>query len=73
METKIVQCPIWKYPGRGQPKQIKFVVDDLPFPNSRYNAMWQREFCPTLLSWASTVADLYMTNTELDELIVMEI
>jgi len=73
VETKIVWCPIWKYPGCGWPKQIKFVVDDLPFPNSRYNAMWQREFHPTLLSWASTVADLYTTNTELDESIIMEI
>jgi len=37
------------------------------------NARWQKEFRPTLLAWASTFADPYVMNSELDEDIVMEI
>jgi hypothetical protein len=55
-------------------RQGKVMVDDLPFPHPRtsYNAKWQKAFRPTLLSWASTWPDPYATNTQLDELVVLE-
>ena len=74
MGTKITPCPIFKNPNGGRSKPNKFVVDDLPFPYPRagYNAKWQKEFRPTLLSWASTFADPYATNTVLDETTMLE-
>ena len=62
-------------PNRGRPKQKKFIVEDLPFPHPRmgYNVKWQKEFRPTLISWASTFEDPYATNTALDDMVVMEI
>ena len=55
-------------------RQNKVMVDDLPFPHPRkpYNVKWQKIFRPTLLSWASTWPDPYATNTQLDELVVLE-
>jgi hypothetical protein len=38
-----------------------------------YNVKWQKEFRPTLISWASTFGDPYATNTALDDTVVMEI
>lgn len=38
----------------------------------QYNSRWQKVFRPTLLSWASTYSDPYATNTQLDELVVLE-
>jgi hypothetical protein len=68
---KFTPRPIFRNP---RAKQNKFVVDDLPFPNPRaaYNARWQKVFRPTLLSWASTYADPYATNTQLEGTVVME-
>jgi hypothetical protein len=50
------------------------MVNDLPFPQPRtgYNAKWQKVFCPTLLSWASTFSDPYATNTMLKDMVVLE-
>ena len=58
-----------------RPKLNRFIVDDLPFPQPRagYNVKWQKVFRPTLLSWASTFADPYATNTLLDDTVVLEI
>src|SRR5258708_33854981 len=74
MGTKITPRPIFKNPNGRRSKPNKFVVDDLPFPYPRagYNAKWQKEFRPTLLSWASTLADPYATNTALDETTMLE-
>jgi len=56
------------------PKINKFMVNDLPFPKPHvgYITKWQKVFCPTLLSWASTFSDLYVTNTLLEDMVVME-
>jgi hypothetical protein len=65
---------VFRTPASARPKPIKVIVDDLPFPNPRtaYNARWQKVFCPTLLSWASTFNDPYATNTLLEEESVVE-
>jgi len=78
MSTKIIpRVHHLQFQGPNRPclKQSKYVVDDLPFFPYRMvcNARWQKEFRPTLLAWASTFADLYATNSELDKDIVMEI
>jgi hypothetical protein len=72
--TKFTACPIYRTPNNTRPKGVKVVVDDLPFPHPRtpYNAKWQKVFRPTLICWASTYADPYGTNTELDETVVLD-
>jgi hypothetical protein len=72
--VKITPRPIDRTPNNTRPKQNKVMVDNLPFPYPRtsYNAKWQKVFHPTLLSWASTWLDPYVTNTQLDETIVLE-
>jgi hypothetical protein len=57
-----------------RPKINKFMVNDLLFPEPRagYIAKWQKVFRPTLLSWASTFSDPYATNTQLEDMVVME-
>ena len=71
---KFTPRPIFQNPNSNRPKQNKVVVDDLPFPLPRavYSARWQKVFRPTLLSWASTFSDPYVTNTQLEDTMVLE-
>lgn len=57
-------------------KPTKVVVGDLPFPSGiprmAYSSKWQKEFRPTLLSWASTFQDPYATNTQLNDTVLLD-